>query len=91
MSAITKPLCNFTSSQNINTFVPVEQVLSCEYVAIPATSVTGPVTSTYKLRFELFDPNNELGGRFIDINFATSAAAQTSLTNFKTAFSATVA
>jgi hypothetical protein len=91
MSSIAKPLCNFTNSLNPNTYVPVEQVMTVEYIATPATSVTGPVQSVYSLLFTMFDPNNPRGGRNITINFSTSAAAQTSLANFKTDFSLAVA
>jgi len=91
MSAIAKPLANFTNSQNPNTYVPVEQVMTVEYIATPATSVTGPVQSVYTLLFTMFDPNNPRGGRNISINFATSGAATTSLANFKAAFSTAIA
>lgn len=91
MSAIAKPLANFTNSMTPNTFVPVEQVMTVEYVAIPSTAVTGPVTSQYQLLFTMFDPNNPRGGRNIIIPFATSGAATTSLANFKSTFSAAIA
>lgn len=82
MSGIAKPLVNFSAATNPNTFVPVEQVMSVEYIATPATSVTGPVTSVYTLLFTVFDPNNTLGRRIIEINFSTSAAATTALASF---------
>lgn len=90
MSAIAKPLVNFSAATNPKTFVPVEQVMSVEYIATPATSVTGPVTSTYTLLFTAFDPNNTLGQRQIKINFTTSVAAQAALTAFEALAAATL-
>lgn len=89
MSAVTKPLVNFTSSQKPNIFIPVESVLSVEAQDIAAQPNAPGSTASYLLVFTLLDTNNVV--RYEKVPFATSGARNTSLTNFKSTFVTAVA
>lgn len=85
MSALAKPLNHFTSAiaAHQNYFVPAEQVASVTKLDVTAIE-NNP--AEYYLVFKLYTVSQP-----IKIQFATSAARNTSLTNFITANSAAIA
>lgn len=88
MSAITKPLINFTNAVNNSAFIPVEEVVDATAVDIPAAAV-GSAVADYLILFTLINSNSVV--RYIKIHFTTAGARNTSLTNFKSANSTAVA
>lgn len=89
MSAIAKPLINFTNAVNNNTFIPIEEVIDAVLVNIPP-SPNGPSgTADFVILFTLRNAYNVV--KWEKIHFTTSGARDTSLANFKSANSTAVA
>lgn len=89
MSAIAKPLVNFTNALNPNTYVPVDHVITAEVSDISALPNTPGSSAVYYIIFNVVYPNSAT--KEIKIEFATSGARNTSFANFKTLASAAIA
>lgn len=90
MSAISKPGAYFAAAINNTTLVPVEFIQDYSKVDLPA-SPNGPAsTASFSILFTLLVPG-ETATKQVSINFTTSAARNTSYTNFKTTFGASIA
>ena len=87
MSAVTKPLARFTSAKTSHQkiTVPVEHVLSVEPLDQPAI---GNDKAKY---FIIFNTTGSNFPKKIEIEFTTSSARDTSLTNFLSTFVTSVA
>lgn len=88
MSAITKPFVHFTNAttNSAKIFVPSEMIHSAEALDIPAINNT---KAKYYIVFTSPNPNGAT--KEIKIEFATSSARNTSLTNLRTALSTAIA
>lgn len=91
MSGIAKPLVHFTgavvSSQKY--FVNVDNVQSAEALDQPALPGQPSSTAKYYIVVTSINPNGQT--KELKIEFASSSARNTSLTNLKTALSTAVA
>lgn len=90
MSAIAKPGAIFTNAINSTTPVPVESVIDVSKVDIPAAPNAPASTATFNIIFTCLLPG-QTATKQITIKFATSAARNTSYTNYITANAASVA
>lgn len=91
MSAIAKPFVHFTGAitEDQSIYVPVESIQSVEAIDIPAPA-NGPASAAeYFILITSLRPNGHT--KEIKVRFASSSARNTSLTNFKTAMSTSVA
>lgn len=89
MSALAKPHFIFTNAINNKVVVPAEYIHSAEKLNIPAAPNAPASTAEYLILFTLVFPHS--ANRVIKIRFATSAARDTSFTNYETATAASVA
>lgn len=88
MSSIAKPGAYFTNAVNLNTIVPVEQVLDVVKVDRMANPNGPASTADFQIIFTLMGDNNIV--RWQVIHFTTAGARNTSFTNYKSAFAAAV-
>lgn len=89
MSAIAKPNVIFTNAINNKVVVPVEFVHSAEKLNIPAAPNAPASTAEYLILFTMVQVGSAT--KVIKIRFATSAARDTSFTNYETLVAASVA
>lgn len=91
MSAITKPLVHFTGATTASQkyFVNAESVQSAEALDQPALPNQPASTAKYYIVITSIRPNGQT--KEVKVEFATSGARNTSLTNLKTALSTAVA
>ncbi len=89
MSALTKPLTNFTNAVNSNIFINVEQVLDAVKVDRMANPNGPASTASFDIIFTLMGEGNVVNWQAI--HFTTANARNTSFTNFKSNNSVAVA
>jgi hypothetical protein len=89
MSAIAKPLVNFTNSKTPNKFIPVEQITGMDKLDVPAVPNSPASTAVWKILFKLSPSGSNT--ETVEVDFASSAARNTSFTNAKTALSTAIA
>lgn len=89
MSAIAKPNVTFTNAINNKVMVPVENVQSIEKLNIPPAPNAPASTAEYLIVFTMIPVGS--ADKVIKIRFATSAARDTSFTNYQTAMVTAVA
>lgn len=88
MSGIAKPMIHFSNSLTPSLMVPVEDIAHAEAIDFPALPNNPASTARYVILISL-KPDNVT--KFITVEFASSAARNTSVTNMKTAISTAVA
>lgn len=99
MSSLSKPQNTFSNSLTPNVVIPTEYIQSVTALTIPPISTStdypsnippsGARPAQYALVFTLVFPNSY--PQTITIPFATAAAMNTSLTNYKTANATVIA
>src|ERR1700743_2551052 len=99
MSAISKPQNTFTNSLTPNVVIPTEYVQSVDAITVPplftasdpinGIPTTPPRPAQYALVFTIVYPDSFT--KTISIPFATAAAMNTSLANYKTANATAIA
>ncbi len=88
MSGILKPTVSFTNSTTPNKLINVDEILQAEALDIPAPP-NGPASEAkYQILFS-FKPNSV--PQHDKVEFTTSAARNTSLTNLKTTINTAIA
>jgi hypothetical protein len=90
MSAIAKPGAYFAAAINNTTLVPVEFVQDYTKLDFAAPPNAPASTAVFSILFTLLVPG-ETVTKQVSINFTTSAARNTSYTNYKTTFGASIA
>lgn len=88
MSALTKPFVHFTNAttNSAKKFVPAEMIHSAEALDVPAIN-----NDPAKYYIVFTSPNPTAATKEIKIEFASSAARNTSVTNLRTALSTAIA